>query len=85
MYRNPSKRWRDDVTRLLLDRVCTSSQKFQDNLFEANAIPPTVLATLFVEALEHFDDMLAELEHPLSAAGTGRRESGARQLTLVLK
>ncbi len=45
-YRNPSKRWRDSVTRLLLDRVSTSSQKFQDNLFEANAIPPAVLASL---------------------------------------
>ncbi len=45
-YRNPSKHWRDSVTRLLLDRVSTSSQKFQDNLFEANAIPPTVLSAL---------------------------------------
>ena len=45
-YRNPSKRWRDSVSRLLLDQVCTSSQKFQDNLFESNAIPPNVLAVL---------------------------------------
>lgn len=45
-YRNPSKRWRDSVTRLLLDRVSTSSQKYQDNLFEKNAIPPSTLAIL---------------------------------------
>lgn len=45
-YRNPSKRWRDSVSRLLVDRVCTSSQKFQDNLFEPNAVPPSVLAVL---------------------------------------
>lgn len=45
-YRNPSKRWRDSVSRLLLDQVSTSSQKFQDNLFEQNAIPPKTLVVL---------------------------------------
>lgn len=45
-YRNPSKRWRDSVTRLLLDQVSTSSQKYQDNLFEDNAIPPSTLCIL---------------------------------------
>jgi hypothetical protein len=45
-YRNPSKRWRDSVTRLLMDRVSTSSQKYQDNLFEVNAIPPATLCIL---------------------------------------
>ncbi len=45
-YRNPSKHWRDSVSRILLDRVCTSSQKFQDNLFDPNAIPPATLAAL---------------------------------------
>ncbi|MGM9809736.1 MAG: HaeII family restriction endonuclease [Paludibacteraceae bacterium] len=45
-YRNTSKKWRDDISISLLGRVCTSSAKFQDNLFEANAIPPTVLAIL---------------------------------------
>ncbi len=46
MYRNPSKHWRDSVTRRLLDQVSTSSQKFQDNLFEKNAIHPEILAIL---------------------------------------
>jgi len=36
-------------TRLLIDRVSTSSQKYQDNLFEANAIPPAILAVLAEE------------------------------------
>ena len=41
-YRNLSKRWRDSVTRLLINQVSTSSQKYQDNLFESNAIPPVM-------------------------------------------
>jgi hypothetical protein len=45
-YRNPSKRWRDSVTRLLLDQVSTSSQKYQDNLFDSNAMPPSTLVVL---------------------------------------
>ncbi|MFN4033593.1 MAG: HaeII family restriction endonuclease [Fimbriimonadales bacterium] len=45
-YRNLSKRWRDEVTRKLVGSVCTSSQKFQDNLFEENAVPPWFLKQL---------------------------------------
>lgn len=45
-YRNPSKRWRDAVTRLLIGQVSTSSQKYQDNVFESNAVPPELLKTL---------------------------------------
>ncbi len=45
-YRNASKRWRDAVTRLLIGQVSTSSQRFQDNLFESNAIPPPFLKQL---------------------------------------
>ena len=45
-YRNRSKKWRDDVSRPLLGRICTSSARFQDNLFEENAIPPQVIAVL---------------------------------------
>lgn len=45
-YRNPSKRWRDTVTRLLVGQVSTSSQKYQDNVFESNAVPPDFLRTL---------------------------------------
>lgn len=45
-YRTKSKKWRDEMSMPLLGRICTSSAKFQDNLFEANAIPPIVLKTL---------------------------------------
>ncbi|MBD5186697.1 MAG: HaeII family restriction endonuclease [Bacteroidales bacterium] len=45
-YRKSSKKWRDAMCLLLLGRICTSSAKFQDNLFEANAIPPEILNVL---------------------------------------
>lgn len=45
-FRNPSKKWRDDITKKLIGRVSTSSQKFQDNIFEANAMPPSLLKEL---------------------------------------
>lgn len=45
-YRNLSKRWRDEVSVLLVGRRSTSSQKYQDNVFEANAMPPALLAQL---------------------------------------
>jgi len=45
-YRNISKRWRDEVSSLLVGRRSTSSQKYQDNIFEANAMPPNLLARL---------------------------------------
>ena len=45
-YRNASKKWRDSVTQLLVGRVSTSSQKYQDNVFDANAVPPGILSEL---------------------------------------
>ncbi len=45
-YRNISKRWRDEVSLQLLGSICTSSSKFQDNLFDGNAIPPAIMAEL---------------------------------------
>lgn len=48
-YRNASKKWRDEVTEVLLGRICTSSAKFQDNLFEENAAPPRVIKVLAEE------------------------------------
>lgn len=47
-YRRQSKRWRDDVTQSIINSTCTSSAKFQDNLFDANAIPPKTLSELDV-------------------------------------
>jgi len=45
-YRTRSKKWRDIVCMQFLGRVSTSSAKFQDNLFEENAIPPEILSAL---------------------------------------
>jgi len=45
-YRNKSKKWRDDVTAVLLGTKCTSSARFQDDLFNENAIPPKILYIL---------------------------------------
>lgn len=45
-YRNTSKRWRDEITLHLINQRSTSSQKFQDNIFEANAMQPSVIAEL---------------------------------------
>lgn len=46
LYRNVSKRWRDEISLLLVGRRSTSSQKYQDNIFESNAMPPALLAQL---------------------------------------
>lgn len=45
-YRTQSKKWRDAVTIPLVGRKCTSSARFQDDLFNDNATPPSVLAVL---------------------------------------
>lgn len=52
-YRNKSKKWRNDVSRVLLGRVCTSSARFQDDLFNDNAIPPQILVELGKKMNEH--------------------------------
>jgi hypothetical protein len=45
-YRNSSKKWRDQVTQRLIGRISTSSARFQDNIFDKNAIPPQLLSEL---------------------------------------
>ncbi len=45
-YRTKSKKWRDDVCQVLLGRVCTSSAKFQDDLFNDTAVPPVLINEL---------------------------------------
>ncbi len=52
-YRNPSKKWRNDICINLLGRISTSSAKYQDNLFEKNAIPPSILAVLGHENVKY--------------------------------
>lgn len=50
-YRTKSKKWRDDISIELLGRKCTSSAKFQDDIF--NAITPRQIAVLSEENKKH--------------------------------
>ncbi len=52
-YRNKSKKWRDLICFQFLGRVSTSSAKFQDNLFEENAITPKILSILGDENIKN--------------------------------
>jgi len=45
-YRTISKKWRDVVCIRFLGRASTSSARYQDDIFNDNAIPPAVLAEL---------------------------------------
>lgn len=76
-YRTKSKKWRDTVCIELLGRKCTSSSKFQDNLFDNNAIPPSIMVILGEEnertdgAVEayiyrHFTNKYTQLENALN-------------------
>lgn len=51
-YRTKSKKWRDDICRELLGRACTSSARFQDDLFNGNAMPPVLLNELHKENIK---------------------------------
>ncbi len=48
-YRIESKKWRDKITIELLGTKCTSSTKFQDDIFSDTAIPPETLVVLSQE------------------------------------
>lgn len=45
-YRTHSRRWRDEISLRFVGGKSMSSSLFQDNLFDANATPPSVLARL---------------------------------------
>lgn len=86
VYRNLSKRWRDIVCMQFLGRVSTSSAKFQDNLFEENAMPPYLLQELgkenankngIVEAYIYkaFEDKHLQLENALNYCLTNTKEN----------
>ncbi len=48
-YRNTSKKWRDVVCLRFLGRTSTSSARYQDDVFNENAVPPSVLEVLGTE------------------------------------
>lgn len=45
-YRTVSRKWRDEISLRFVGRISTSSARYQDNLFDANATPPAVLSRL---------------------------------------
>lgn len=45
-YRSLSRKWAEDVSIMLVGRKSTSSMRYQDNIFDNNAIPPDYLAIL---------------------------------------
>ena len=45
-YRTASRKWRDAISLRFIGRISTSSARYQDDLFNPNAIPPAVLAQL---------------------------------------
>lgn len=51
-YRTTSKKWRDAVCNKFIGRISTSSAKYQDDIFNENAVPPEVLAELGRENVE---------------------------------
>lgn len=51
-YRNPSKKWRDIICMHFLGRISTSSARYQDDIFNQNAIPPALLEILGKENRE---------------------------------
>ena len=73
-YRNRSKLWRDEVSIRLVGHVSTSSQKFQDDLFNENAMPPRLLRVLgemnsggYIENLvyDHFSERFSQMRNAL--------------------
>ena len=51
-YRNISKKWRDLICDKFIGRSSSSSQKYQDDLFNDNAIPSNVLIALNEENIK---------------------------------
>ena len=45
-YRAKSKKWRDLICVRFLGRTSTSSAKYQDDLFNKNAVPPVAISVL---------------------------------------
>jgi len=85
-YRTRSKKWRDIICMQFLGRVSTSSAKFQDNLFEKNAIPPKLLSELGAANVENngiveayiygkFEEKHMQLENALNYCLQSTKES----------
>lgn len=58
-YRTKSRKWRDTISMSLIGNICTSSARFQDNLFDDNAVPPEALHVLGQENIRTNGDVEA--------------------------
>jgi hypothetical protein len=56
-YRTLSRHWRDPICKRLLGRTSTSSARYQDDLFNENAVPPLALVELG-EVNRHLDGVV---------------------------
>jgi len=76
-YRNRSKTWRNSVTDRLSGHHSTSSSRYQDDVFNDNAVPPSAMADL----AKHNDAVPGQVERYiyLKYAEKVSRVSGARQ------
>jgi type II restriction enzyme len=45
-YRTQSRHWRDEVSNMLVGRASSSSSRYQDDVFNDNAVPPNFIAEL---------------------------------------
>lgn len=84
-YKNASKKWRDIVCLRFLGRTSTSSARYQDDLFNDNAVPPSVLQALSKENREHpgivesyiynrFEQRFAQMSKGLDYCSTHRED-----------
>lgn len=84
-YRNQSKHWRDAVSIELIGRKCSSSAKYQDDVFNANSIPLEYIKILAKEnkrlngAIEsyiykHFINKQIQLKRALDIANKSTKE-----------
>ena len=62
-YRTISKKWRDSICLQFLGRTSTSSSKYQDDVFNENAVPPDVLCVLGFENKKYSGIVEAYIYH----------------------
>jgi hypothetical protein len=85
-YRTASRKWRDLICIKFLGRTSTSSARYQDDLFNDNAIPPSILKILgdenklkngIVEAYiyRRFTDRFSQMSSGLAYCSTHDRDN----------
>ncbi len=65
-YRTVSRRWRNEVSLRLVGRKSTSSARYQDDVFNDNAMPPHLLVILDEENKQREGIVEAYIYHKLN-------------------